>query len=195
MINMARLPRDFYQRSTLLVARDLLGKRLVRIYRGQRLSGLIVETEAYIGEDDRASHAARGITPRNAVMYGPPGHAYVYFTYGMHFCLNLVTEGEGFPAAVLLRALVPSEGIETMRRRRNGHPLADGPAKLCQALAIDKRFNGDDVVESPLLFLEAGLEVGPQQVRSGPRIGIPGADPQAKEHPWRFWVASPFDGI
>lgn len=195
MLNMARLPRDFYQRSTLLVARDLLGKRLVRIYRGQRLSGLIVETEAYIGEDDKASHAARGITPRNAVMYGPPGHAYVYFTYGMHFCLNLVTEGEGFPAAVLLRALVPSEGIETMRRRRNGHPLADGPAKLCQALAIDKRSNGDDVVESPLLFLEAGLEVGPQQLRSGPRIGILGADPQAKERPWRFWVASPFDGI
>lgn len=195
MLNMARLPRDFYQRSTLLVARDLLGKRLVRIYRGQRLSGLIVETEAYIGEDDGASHAARGKTRRNAVMYGPAGHAYVYFTYGMHFCLNLVTEGEGFPAAVLLRALVPSEGIDTMRRRRNGRELADGPAKLCQALAIDKRFNGDDVVESPLLFLEAGLEVGLQQVRSGPRIGIPGADPQAKVRPWRFWVASPFDGI
>lgn len=143
-----KLPRRFYDRDTLLVARELLGKRLVRVLRGKRLSGIIVETEAYIGEEDKASHAARGRTLRNQVMYGPPGHAYIYFVYGMHYCLNVVAEREGFAAAVLLRALVPQEGDEDMLRRRSGRKdtLADGPAKLCQALAIDRRLNGMDLV-------------------------------------------------
>ncbi|MBI2845607.1 MAG: DNA-3-methyladenine glycosylase [Chloroflexi bacterium] len=187
-VSRSRLPRSFYHRPTLVVARELLGRRLVRISRGRRLSGLIVETEAYIGEEDSASHAFRGFTPRNAVMYGPPGHAYVYFTYGRHWCLNLVTEEEGFPAAVLLRAIIPDEGMEIMHRRRNGRGLADGPAKLCQALVIDKRFNGADAVEGPHLFLERGSVLPRNKIRSGPRVGIRGADARSQKRPWRFWV-------
>jgi len=113
-----RLPRSFYRRPTLLVARELLGKRLVHIHRGRRLSGWIVEAEAYIGQEDLGCHARVGRTERNRSMWGEPGHAYVYFTYGMHWCLNVVTEAAGRPTAVLLRALAPDEGIATMRRRR-----------------------------------------------------------------------------
>jgi DNA-3-methyladenine glycosylase len=116
-----RLPRSFFGRSTLLVAHELLGQRLVRIDRGRRLSGWIIEAEAYIGQADLACHAHSGRTERNRVMWGEPGHAYVYFTYGMHWCLNVVTESTGRPAAVLLRALAPSEGLATMRRRRALH--------------------------------------------------------------------------
>jgi DNA-3-methyladenine glycosylase len=128
---MARLSRDFFARDTLAVARDLLGRLLVRELDGERLSGRIVEVEAYIGEEDQASHARVGRTARNAAMYGPPGHAYVYLIYGMHYCLNLVTGDEGFPAAVLVRALQPLEGIERMRAHRHSqsdHHLTDGPA-------------------------------------------------------------------
>src|SRR3990172_8909505 len=151
-----RLPRSFFHRSTLLVARELLGQRLVRLDRGRRLSGWIIEAEAYIGQADLDCHAHSGRTERNRVMWGEPCRAYVYFTYGMHWCLNVVTESTGRPAAVLLRALAPSEGLATMRRRRTLHDgkrrgealggampehgsgiaqskgLADGPAKLCQ---------------------------------------------------------------
>jgi hypothetical protein len=122
------LPRSFYDRPTLVVARELLGARLVRILDGERLSGIILETEAYVGFEDQGSHAHRGRTPRNAPMFGPPGYAYVYFTYGMHWCLNVVTEAEGFPAAVLIRAILPQEGIEIIRARRNGRDTL-GPAK------------------------------------------------------------------
>jgi DNA-3-methyladenine glycosylase len=117
---MARLGQDFFARDTLVVARELLGRRLVRVFKEQRLSGRIVEVEAYIGEKDQASHASCGPTERNAPMYGPPGHAYVYLIYGMHHCFNVVTEREGYPAAVLVRALEPLEGIEEMRERRGG---------------------------------------------------------------------------
>jgi DNA-3-methyladenine glycosylase len=187
---MGKLRRDFYRRSTLTVARELLGKRLVRVVDDQRLSGLIVEVEAYIGEDDAACHAARGRTPRNEVMYGPPGHAYVYFIYGMHHCLNVVTEEEGFPAAVLIRALEPLEGLEIMRRHRSGRPdgeLTNGPAKLCQALAIDREFNGLDLCTSQVLFIEEGRMVAQGEIGTSPRIGIR-ADELAKRVPWRFYL-------
>jgi DNA-3-methyladenine glycosylase len=130
-----RLGREFYARDTLTVARELLGQRLVRVMEdGQRLAGIIVETEAYIGEEDQACHASHGRTPRNAVMYGPAGFAYIYFIYGMYYCLNVVTEQEGFPAAVLIRAIEPTEGIPRMQAYRQGRPLhelTNGPGKLC----------------------------------------------------------------
>ena len=131
---MTILPRTFYAGDTLPVARALLGKKLVRKFRGKELSGIIVETEAYCGEADSACHAHRGKTPRNAVIYGQPGHAYVYFTYGMHYLLNIVTETEGNPGAVLIRAVLPLDGIQEMeaRRKRHGDQLTNGPAKLCR---------------------------------------------------------------
>lgn len=185
------LPRSFFSRPTLQAARDLLGQRLVRQIEGQRLSGRIVEVEAYIGEDDRASHAARGRTARNWPMYGPPGRAYVYFIYGMYHCLNVVTEAEGFPAAVLLRALEPLEGVAAMAARRPGRSLAhlaDGPGKLCQALAIDLALNGHDLTSGAALWLEPGPAVPDDQVILTPRIGVIG-DQQARAAPWRFVVA------
>lgn len=187
---MGRLERGFYRRSTLTVVRELLGKRLVRIVDGQRLSGLIVEVEAYIGEDDAACHAAYGRTPRNEVMYGPPGHAYVYFIYGMHHCLNVVTEEEGFPAAVLIRALQPLEGLEIMRRHRPGksdRELTSGPARLCQALAIGRDFNGADLCTGEALFIEEGQMVRQEEIGASSRIGIK-ADELARSVPWRFYV-------
>ena len=135
------LPRAFYRRPTLVVARELLGKQLIRLEGEPVSGGRIVETEAYIGEKDQACHARAGRTPRTAVMYGQPGQAYVYFTYGMHWMLNAVTEREGFPAAVLLRAIVPAWCLEKRSARRAGRPekaWTNGTGKLCQALAIDK---------------------------------------------------------
>ena len=187
---MDRLMRDFYQRSTLTVARELLGQRLVRVVDGQRLSGLIVEVEAYIGEDDAACHAACGRTPRNEAMYGSPGHAYVYFIYGMHHCLNVVTEETGFPAAVLVRALEPLEGLDIMHRHRSGRPdreLTNGPAKLCQALAIDRVFNGVDLCTGEVLFIEEGRMVAQEEAGASRRIGIK-ADELAMSVAWRFYL-------
>jgi DNA-3-methyladenine glycosylase len=170
------------------VARELLGCRLVRVLANQRLSGIITETEAYIGENDRASHAAVGRTPRNSVMYGPPGYAYVYLIYGIHHCLNVVTEQEGYPAAVLIRGLRPEGGIEIMRRHRPGRPdtgLANGPGKLCQALGIDLTLNGTDLVTGETLFIERGRPIDGRQIRATPRIGVRG-DEVAMAIPWRF---------
>ncbi len=183
-----RLGRDFYARDTLDVARELLGKRLVRAIDGERLSGLIVETEAYIGEEDRACHASRGRTPRTEVMYGPPGHAYIYFIYGMYHCLNVVTDRVGFPAAVLIRGIQPQEGVEYMRRNRRFRPegeLTNGPGKLCQALAIDRGLNGLDLCHSDLLFIEEAVVPDLEEIEVTPRIGIR-ADAIAKRRPWRF---------
>lgn len=183
-----RLGRDFYARDTLKVARELLGKRLVRVIGGERLSGLIVETEAYIGENDRACHASRGRTPRTEVMYGPPGHAYIYFIYGMYHCLNVVADRVGFPAAVLIRGIQPQEGIEYISRNRGFRPegqLTNGPGKLCQALAIDRSLNGLDLCHSDLLFIEEAAGVDPECVEVTPRIGIR-VDEIAKRRPWRF---------
>src|SRR5688572_1626453 len=145
------LPRGFFDRPTLDVARDLIGVRVVHEVRGGRSSGVIVETEAYIGEDDPACHAAAGRTARTALMYGPPGVAYVYLNYGIHCLLNAVTEGEGHPAAVLIRALVPDEGVPAMRRRRGADAalpeaaLCRGPGNLTRALAITLTQNGADL--------------------------------------------------
>jgi len=182
------LDRKFYCRHTLKVARDLLGKKLVRRVNGLVLSGMIVETEAYCGREDSACHAHRGKTPRNAVMFGEPGLAYVYFTYGMHYLLNLVTEEPGNPCAVLIRAIEPLEGIEAMesRRKRKGADLTDGPAKLCQALAIDKTLNGWDLTIGEALWVEDYRPIPDKSVMTTPRIGIAYAQKQHREAPWRF---------
>jgi len=187
---MIRLDRNFYYQPTLQMARDLLGKRLMRVLNDQRLSGLIVETEAYIGEADKACHASRGRTPRTEVMYGPPGHAYVYFIYGMHHCFNVVTEEEGFPAAILIRALEPLEGLEWMRRHRPGRSdgqLTNGPGKLCAALAVDRTLNGVDLCTSQVFFIEEGRTVADEEVATSPRIGIR-SDEVARSRPWRFYI-------
>jgi DNA-3-methyladenine glycosylase len=188
---MKPLERSFYERDTLAVTRDLLGKRLVRLVGGTRLSGFIVETEAYIGEGDSACHASRGRTRRNAVMFGPPGYAYVYFVYGMHYCLNAVTEAEGFPAAVLIRALEPAEGLEEMRRRRGGcpdHQLANGPARLCQALGIGRALNGADLCAVGPLFIADGPSVPDEEVLRTPRVGISYAEEKDQRALWRFLI-------
>ena len=186
-----RLSRGFFARQTLIVAQALLGQRLVRELDGIRLSGRVVEVEAYIGEDDQACHARPGLTKRNAPMYGLPGHAYVYLIYGMHHCLNVVTEREGFPAAVLVRALEPLEGIEKMRELRGGRPdlpLTSGPARLCQAMGIDRCFDSTDLcAPDALLFLEREAAIPSEAIASSPRIGVRGDD-VAVSVPWRFYI-------
>ena len=187
-----RIPRSFFSQPTLSVARGLLGARLVKIERGRRLSGIIVEAEAYIGRDDLGCHASRGgRTLRNAVMFGPPGRAYVYFTYGMHWMLNLVTEAEDFPAAVLVRAIIPAEGRETMKLRRKGRePVAGGPAMLCQAFQLDRRWNGYDLCEkNAQLFLERAFCIPKAGVTIGPRVGLYTVPEPWKSIPWRFRAA------
>ncbi|MGA2820348.1 MAG: DNA-3-methyladenine glycosylase [Anaerolineales bacterium] len=185
-----RLSRSFFQRPTLRVARDLLGTRLVRLERVGRTSGWVVEVEAYVGEEDLGSHASHGRTARNKVMFGQAGRAYVYFTYGMHWMLNVVTEVEAFPAAVLLRALWPLEGVARMRKRRGRLPLADGPARLCEALAVDRRFNGQDLCErSSKLYLERGVDIPDRFVTRGSRVGLYSVPEPWKSRPWRFRVS------
>jgi DNA-3-methyladenine glycosylase len=182
------LPQEFYARPTLTVARELLGMRLVRSLDGARLSGIISETEAYIGETDLGCHAKAGRTRRNAVMYGPPGHAYVYFTYGMHWMLNAVTEPEGFPAAVLLRAIQPLEGLAIISARRQGRDTL-GPAKLTQALALDGTFNGADLSDPHSgLWIEAGQPLPDSAVLTGARVGLYTVPEPWKSVPWRFRI-------
>lgn len=174
------LDRSFYSRPTLDVARDLLGKVLVHVTPEGTASGCIVEAEAYIGEEDPACHAAPGRTPRNAPLYGPPGHAYVYFNYGMHHLVNAVTEIEGRPAAVLIRALAPIGGHDLMHRRRcagraatavlRDRDLCRGPGNLTCALGIGAAQNRLDLCDSTLVIEDHGLSVGP--VGWSPRIGI-----------------------
>lgn len=184
------LPRAFYEQEVIDVARLLLGKRLVRRWQGHSISGLIVETEAYRGEEDLACHAKSGRTPRTAVMYGPAGRAYVYFTYGMHWCLNAVCGVEGFPAAVLLRAVWPQTGLDEMAKKRGRFPLqqwCDGPAKLCQAFNIDGWQNGCDLcTTTDDLWIEGGQEVPVERIVSRPRIGIQNVPEPWRSQPWRF---------
>ncbi len=188
------IPRDFFARPAVEVAPDMLG----RVLEHQTADGLVAveltEVEAYAGASDPASHAYRGKTRRNAVMFGPPGHAYVYFTYGMHFCVNLVCLGEGGSAsAVLLRAGAVIAGEDLARARRSAaaasvasRDLARGPARLCQALDIDRSLDGADVcvAESPLR-VRAGAGAPPRsgKISTGPRVGVS----SAAEIPWRFW--------
>ncbi len=182
------LPRSFYNRPTLTVARELLGARLVRILDGVKLVGVIVETEGYIGEEDLACHAKAGLTPRTAPMYGPAGHAYVYFTYGNHWMLNAVTEGKGFPAAVLIRAIQPIEGVEVMLARRGGRDTL-GPGKLTQAMGITKSENNVNLTESTSgLWIEAGQIIPEISVTKSPRVGLNNTPEPWLSKPWRFLV-------
>jgi DNA-3-methyladenine glycosylase len=163
------------------VARDLLGAVLVVERAGTLVAGRIVETEAYTA-DDPASHSFRGRTPRNAVMFGPAGHLYVYRSYGIHWCANVVTGAEGDGQAVLLRAVDPVEGVDEMLRRRGRRPLADGPGKLCQAFGLDGDDDGADLCgEGPIRIVDAGAG-SPVDPITGPRIGIT----KAVDTPWRF---------
>ena len=186
------LPRSFFLRDTCAVAQDLLGCWLVRIREGVRLSGVIVETEAYVGEKDLACHARAGLTPRTEVMYGMGGFSYVYFTYGMHWLLNVTTEKEGFPAAVLIRALEPQEGVTVMRVRRGVYDLrslCSGPARLAQALGIGKAENGLDLCSQRSgVWLEDGLKISREQIVSGPRVGISRTPEPWRSKPWRYFV-------
>jgi DNA-3-methyladenine glycosylase len=189
------LPRSFYNRPTLTVARELIGARLVRILDGVKLVGLISETEAYIGEEDLACHAKAGLTKRTASMYGPPGYAYVYFTYGNHWMLNAVAEKEGFPAAVLIRAIQPLEGVEVMMERRQGRDTL-GPGKLTQAMGIIKSENNADLTEaSSLLRIEAGISVPDSSVTIGARVGLNNTPEPWLSKPWRFLVKEPMRDI
>ena len=193
---MGRLGRDFFARATLQVARELLGMRLVRLENGRRLAGIITETEAYVGETDLGCHARAGLTPRTRMLYGPPGIVYVYFTYGMHWLANLITEREGFPAAVLLRAIFPTEGIPQIAARRSPKPRrlwSDGPGKLCRALDIDGRHNGLDscAPEAEIFIEESGIAIPDSSVTIGPRVGLYTVPEPWKSIPWRFRLLQP----
>ena len=188
--HMTCLNEVFFLREVTDVARDLLGMRLVRRVDGQRVSGIITETEAYRGEEDLACHARSGKTNRNAVMYGSAGRAYIYFTYGMHWCLNAVCGPQGFPAAVLVRGLKPEEGLDYIAARREGVRPVDwcrGPARLCKALSIDGALNGVLLCdqESPI-YIEEGYAVDDGLVATSPRIGINYAPEPWRSKPWRY---------
>jgi DNA-3-methyladenine glycosylase len=185
------LPRDFFERPVLEVAPDLLGRTLVRLTDDGPIELRLTEVEAYAGEVDPGSHAFRGRTARNAVMFGPPGHAYVYFTYGMWHCLNLVCGPEGHASGVLLRAGEIRVGHDLARKRRlsarHDRELAKGPARLATALDVDRTLDGTDACagpESPLAVL-TGTPVPTDRVRTGPRTGVGG---DGATHPWRFWI-------
>jgi len=180
---MGKLTRDFYSAPTLVLAREILGKYLIHRTRDGVLSGRIVETEAYRGLDDQASHARFGYTPRSRLMFGPPGYAYIYLIYGMYHCLNVVTEPSGSPAAVLIRALEPADGIMAMRKRRGrGRDLTNGPGRLCMALGIDGSLNGMDFWGDELYVEDRGEGVG--EIVSSPRVGVSGG----KDKNWRFYI-------
>jgi DNA-3-methyladenine glycosylase len=182
------LPRSFYERGAIDVARDLLGKVLVH----GPAAGIIVETEAYLGGDDLASHSAAGITHRTRVIFGPPGHAYVYLSYGMHDCMNIVAEPAGTPGCVLIRALEPLEGLDVMRARRpkarTDRDLASGPGKLTRALGITRKHTGVDMTRGDLVVVSRQpaptFDIPPFEISVTPRIGIV----KCAELPLRFFI-------
>lgn len=177
-----KLPRDFYDRDTIIVAKELLGKHLVHVVDGVERIGRIVETEAYLGPHDLAAHSSRGLTERTKPMFGPPGHAYVYFIYGMYFCMNVVTEPDGKAAAVLLRALEPVKDLEDRTQ---------GPGLLCRAMGIDKRMNAHDLL-SDNFFIAAAPETERFTIGKSPRIGVDYAKHWAKRHLRFFIKGNPF---
>ena len=174
---MQKLTRDFYNRDTIVVAKELLGKHLVHVVRGVKRIGRIVEVEAYLGPHDLAAHSARGRTARNEVMFGPPGHAYVYFIYGMYFCMNVVTQPAGHAAAVLLRALEPVTKL-------NGK--TSGPGLLCIAMGIDKRLNGHDLLSDDFFIAEPEVQ-DDFKIMKRPRVGVDYAGVWAKRY-LRFYI-------
>jgi DNA-3-methyladenine glycosylase len=189
------LSPDFYNRPVLNVARDLLGMRLVRILENTRMAGMITETEAYDGENDLACHAHVGKTRRNEVMFGPPGHAYVYFTYGMHWLLNCVSGPEGYPAAVLIRTLFPTENIEAIASHRfpaKEKDWCNGPAKLTRALSIEQQLNGVNLCsKKSLIYIEQAEPIPEKYVRTAERVGISSVAEPWRSKPWRFQAILP----
>ncbi len=179
---MEKLPRTFYDRDTVVVARELLGKHLVHVDDGVECVGRIVEVEAYLGPHDLAAHSARGLTKRTKVMFGPPGHAYVYLIYGMYHCMNVVTQAEGHASAVLLRAVEPVQNVDGRTQ---------GPGLLCKAMHIDRRRNGHDLLSDDF-YITASASTEPFSIVKRPRIGVDYAGPWAKRL-LRFYIqANPF---
>src|SRR5688572_12676823 len=180
---MRKLPRSFYDRDTVQVAQELLGMHLVHVVAGVERVGRIVEVEAYLGPHDLAAHSARGLTPRTKVMFGPPGHAYVYFVYGMHWCANVVTQEEGRASAVLLRALEPVKNVDGR---------TNGPALLCRAMGIDGRLNGHDLLSADLFVRRPRVREDVRIVRR-PRIGVDYAGHHWARRLLRFYIrGNPF---
>ena len=181
------LPREFYLQDTILVAKNLLGKKIVRKIGNQKISGIITETEAYRHKDDPASHAYKRMTERNKAMFEDVGRAYVYFTYGMHYCFNVVAKNSEFDAgAVLIRAIEPKEGLEIIKKNRkisDFRNLTNGPAKLTQALQISKEHYGIDLTKNGELFITEGI-VKQKRITSNPRVGIK----EATEKMWNFRI-------
>jgi DNA-3-methyladenine glycosylase len=198
MVLTQRLPRAFFAQPTLQVARELLGARLVRIEDGRRLAGYITEVEAYVGEEDLGCHARAGRTPRTRVMYGPPGFIYMFFSYGMHWMLNFVTEPEDCPAAVLIRGVFPCRGIDVIAARRSLQPRpswANGPGKVCRSFNIDLSFNGVDMCSPKAsLYVEKGIPIPDSTVKNnlgvtkGPRVGLNKVPEPWKSIPWRLSI-------
>jgi len=199
-----KLTQSFFQQPTLKVAENLLGKFLIvqrdgtpralraeqSPYDGKRVAGKIVETEAYIGEDDLACHASKGRTNRSEILYCKAGTVYVYLVYGMYYCLNIVTERENFPSAVLIRAIEPIEGIDLMKKRRKTNilrNLASGPGKLCMAFGINKKLNGENVFGKDIWIEDRGEDESPKNIISAPRVGVDYAK-HCKNLPWRFYI-------
>ncbi len=173
---MPKLTTTFFNRPTLQVAKDLLGKYLVRKVGNKVITGMITETEAYVGPNDKANHASRGLTPRTEVMFGPAGHFYIYLIYGMYYCLNIVTEKSGYPAAVLIRAVKVEEAP---------YQQTNGPGKLCRFFQIDKSLNGKKVTGGKLWLEDRGVIVKLSQIKRTPRIGVEYAG-KWKDKKWRF---------
>jgi len=193
---MRKIKKNFYNRNTIKVAQEILGKFLVRKIGKKIIAGKIVETEAYVGPSDLASHASRGKTARTEPMFGPPGHAYVYLVYGLNYCFNIVTEKENYPAAVLIRAIEPTDGIDLIKKFRKNQKiifnLTNGPGKLCQALKIDKSLNNSDISKNILWVEDRGLKIKPSEIVAAKRIGVDYAG-QYKNKPWRFYLrGNPF---
>lgn len=182
------LTQAFYNRDTLEVASDMLGCWLVREHNGEQMAARIVETEAYCGAEDSACHAHRRRSPRTEAMFGPAGHAYVYLVYGMHWLLNVVTEPEGSPCAVLIRAVEPIVNEAAMRatRQATGKQLSNGPGKLTRALTIDKALYGHDMTQADKLWISTATHDA--KIASGPRVGIDYAQPEHRDAPWRLWL-------